>query len=45
MAKVGSTNGVFKPSGRAANRARYNLLLMSRRANLAPARDSVTDYE
>jgi hypothetical protein len=40
--KVGSTNGLFKPSGHAASARIYPFFGMSRRANLAP---TVTDYE
>jgi hypothetical protein len=40
--KVGSTNGLFKPSGHAASAREIPLFCMYRRANLAP---TVTDYE
>jgi len=41
-AKVGSTNGLFKPPATRLARGIYPFFCMSRRANLAP---TVTDYE
>ena len=40
-AKVGSTNGLFKPPATRLARGIYPYFCMSRRANLAPTRDGL----